>query len=70
MSKLWLNKEIYSIDDIIAANQMYSNLAIINCIEKEHYYFLSFENCYYAEELTMKEYENYLIDLMISKNGN
>lgn len=70
MSKIRLNKELYSIKDIEKAKQSYRNLAEISFMETDCYYILTFDDCYYDEDLTMKEYDNYVIDLMVSKNGN
>jgi len=70
MSDLQLSKEFYSIKDIKEAIQSYKNLAEISYRETFNYYILSFNNCYYDTELTEKEYENYVIDLMASRHGN
>lgn len=70
MSELKLSKEIYSIVDINKANRSYKDLAEISYKETAKHYILLFNNCYYNSDLTKKEYENYLIDLMASRNGD
>lgn len=70
MSELLLNKEIYPIDAIAIAQRRYGALAKVRYGENNDYHILIFEKCYYDKELTMKEYENYVINLMVSKNGN
>lgn len=69
MSDLFLNKKVYSLEMINKASHAYKELADINYTNNEQYHILSFKNCQYDELLTAREYENYVIDLMVSRNG-
>ena len=68
MSDLFLNKKVYSLEMINKASYDYKELAEITYRNNEPYHILSFKNCRYDEALTVKEYENYVIDLMVSRN--
>lgn len=63
-SKLFLNKEIYDLKCIHMAIQAYSQLAFIKCIANECGWICTFERCVYDIDLTIKEFENYLIGMM------
>lgn len=69
MNKLWLNKKLYQVDSIEIAKKHYEQLAKISHEKNNEYHVLSFEDCYFDEQLTMKEFENYVLDLMVRKNG-
>lgn len=69
MSDLFLNKKVYSLEMINKASYDYKELAEINYRNNEQYHILNFRNCRYDEILTAREYENYVIDLMVSRNG-
>lgn len=61
MKKLKLNRSVYSEDSIKVALQAYKDFAAITMNDEAHEIVLIFELCRYDEELTVKEFENYLI---------
>ena len=63
MSKSQINKEIFDIGIVTKAIEDYSDIASINVYETKDYIELEFDNCKYDTEETIKEFENYLIDL-------
>ena len=63
MSKSQINKEIFDIGIVTKAIEDYSDIASINVSETKDYIELEFDNCKYDTEETVKEFENYLIDL-------
>ena len=63
MSKSQINKEIFDIGIVTKAIEDYSDIASINVSETKDYIELEFDNCKYDTEETIKEFENYLIDL-------
>ncbi len=67
MNELKLSKEIFEKAVILNAISQYDSLCRISINEKDNnYYKLSFSNCLYSNEETIKEFENYVIDLMNS----
>lgn len=69
MKKLQLSKKIYLRKYIEKAILNYNGLAKIKYEESKGYYILTFEDCYYDIEQTLKEYENHVIDLTVSIHG-
>ncbi len=67
MSELLLRKELYSLAIISRASGDYKNLAHISIKDTGEYYKTVFHNCKYNEQLTINEFENYLIDLTVKK---
>lgn len=63
MNRLEINKEIYELNNVQKAINDYSELAKIVLYQKDNYYILDFDNCVYDFNITIKEFENYLIDL-------
>lgn len=63
MIELALNTEIYSEDKINQVQTVYREYAIITKKLVDQYWILKFDNCWYDESLTIKEFENYLIGL-------
>lgn len=63
MNKLMLSKYIYTFPAIENAISAFSELATISIREETNCYLFEFENCVYEEDITLKEFENYLIDL-------
>ena len=63
MSKLLLNKEIYHFTNIEAAIYDFQDCATITVAEQEQQFILNFSNSRADEELTIKEFENYVIGL-------
>lgn len=65
MNKLFLSIEIYSREMVQATIVAFSELAEIECYEEKGYYVCAFEKVVYQLEETIKEFENYLIDLSV-----
>ena len=64
MISLMLHAEIYSDSTINDAISAYGELAVINKTGVDHGYIkLDFVECKYQEIKTVKEFENYMIDL-------
>ena len=63
MSRLYLSKEIFMKRMIEKAINDYSSLTCISVVEETKYWVLYFQKCRYGPELTMKEFENYLIGI-------
>ena len=63
MNKLMLSKDLYEIQAIKKATDAFVELVQISVQEDENYYVCLFEKCIYSQEQTIKEFENYLIDL-------
>lgn len=59
-----LSKKVYEIHEIYKAVSAYSGVAKLNIDELETYYRVSVLKSKYNEIITLKEFENYLIDLM------
>ena len=68
MLNLKLSKAIYKEDAIHKAITAFSNISSISCFDVGNSYICSFSGCVEDEVLTSKEFENYLIDLLNSKN--
>lgn len=63
MINLKLNKEIYLYESLQHSCKDYSELAKIKIEDDSQYWILSFSDCWYDDAETVKEYENYLIEL-------
>ena len=63
MIRLNVNTDIYSTDNILKAVDAYRNLAKIQISRKRQIIKIVFWNCKYDEEITVREFENYLIGL-------
>ena len=63
MSRVKINKNIFEKETVLRTIEEYSDIATININETDEYYDLNFDNCKYDQEETVKEFENYLIDL-------
>lgn len=63
MNELLLSKDIYNISAIKQTISAFSELAKISLYNNASHYVCVFENCIYAQDETIKEFENYLIDL-------
>ena len=63
MKQITLNKEIYSQDAVVRAVKDYKQFARITIADKNDYWIVKFFACKYDELRTIKEFENYLIDL-------
>ena len=62
MNKLRLNTTIYSDTSVMSACLAYDGYASIKIQRSHDYIEVLFDQCKYAPELTMKEFENYLIN--------
>ena len=65
MNKLFLSMEIYSREMVQATIVAFSELAEIEYYDEKGYYVCAFKKVVYQLEETIKEFENYLIDLSI-----
>lgn len=63
MNKLRLHMDIYSSESIKETCDVYKDYAKIKIIHKNPYTELIFENCKFAPDITIKEFENYLISV-------
>lgn len=61
---LQLSSEIFSLKAVREAVQAYSALAHIEILSKPDGWLLSFTNCRYDPQLTIREFTNYLINLV------
>ncbi len=68
MNKLELNREIYSIHNIERVAKAYENYAEIKIYSGDETVQVVFKNCKYDFKVTMKEFENYLINLENTKS--
>lgn len=62
MVKLLLSTEIYSEKNIKETCYVYKNYAKIKMKRKDNYIELIFNSCKYDPNITVKEFENYLIN--------
>lgn len=63
MNRLEISKEIYSLHNVEKAINDYSDIANIILSQDTDYFVLEFSKCVYESNITIKEFENYLIDL-------
>lgn len=63
MNKLLLHTDIYSQSSIKETCDAYKAYARIKIIWKNPYVELIFDRCKFAPNITMKEFENYLINV-------
>lgn len=63
MNRLFLNKSLFREEFIKAAIFDYKKLASISLLNKDQYYVCLFNSCKYDYELTIHEFENYVIGL-------
>lgn len=63
MSRLILKKEIYSVKSIETAILAFRDIASITFFDQAPQFILQFSNCKADMDLTIKEFENYLIGL-------
>lgn len=69
-NELYLIKEIYRKNAIYKAIEDYRSISNIDMNENEKYYVCSFRFCQYDVQETIKEFENYIIDLMNCRDIN
>lgn len=63
MNKLFLSRLLYKEECIRKAIIDYQNLTTISLIKENQYFVCVFEKCKYNIDLTVHEFENYLISL-------
>jgi len=63
MSKLQLSTDVYSLDNIEKVCKIYKDYAKIKIKKKPDRVELIFHRCRYDSDITMKEFENYLINV-------
>lgn len=63
MITIKLSSEIFSYQKINSTINIYSGYADIVIEYEDNYWVVSFTNCKYDEELTIRAFENYLIGL-------
>lgn len=61
MKKLKVNRSVYSDATINRTMMVYKNHAITTVSFKQDFAIITFWKCKYDEELTVKEFENYMI---------
>lgn len=70
MKTIEYDLDIYPLNIIQAAIKSYKDIVIIDINVQDNKAILSFAQCLYSEELTVKEFGNYLIDLIGVDNGS
>lgn len=70
MKTVRYDSRIYPVEIIEKAIYDYSSLCEIQKIEEQDQIILSFDNTKYNEEITVKEFNNYLLDLIGINNRN
>ena len=66
MNKRFFNKSIYPKEYICSVLSDYEKYAKTELEEDDNYWIIIFSETLYDMDLTIKEFENYLIDLMMS----
>lgn len=66
--RLLLNKELYERDIILLTAKQYRGLAAVKINDKGNYWECEFLKCKYDAEVTIREFENYAIDLANVRN--
>ena len=67
MNELLLTKEFYVEKYIQKGCNDFKGLADVSIVTDEDYYRIRFNNCIYPVSITIKEFENYVIDLMVKR---
>jgi hypothetical protein len=63
MRELKLNKEIYNVEKIMKTMNVYRGYAKCSMSYDGDYTIVTFDDCKYDENITIREFENYLIGL-------
>ena len=63
MKKIRINKAIFSDEAIQITIKAYNGYANMSVESRDKYAIVTFQDCKYDEELTAKEFENYLIGI-------
>lgn len=64
MNKLFLNKQIFGLNSIENAKAAFNGICEVIITENDKYFVCSFKKCRYDIDETVKEFENYIVDLM------
>ena len=67
MNELLLTREFFTKESIRKGCIDFKGLADISIVENENYYKIRFNNCIYPVIITMQEFENYVIGLMVKR---
>lgn len=62
-----LPKDIYGLDVIKSGLSAFSDLGEFELLEEEKYYHIKVRNSRYDPIITLREFENYLLDLINAK---
>ena len=68
MKRLDLNKRVYDEKAILSAIDAFSGICSVSYSEGGDHWICLFTDCVAEESLTVREFENYLIDLVNSQN--
>jgi hypothetical protein len=68
MIKLELSTGIFDKEHILYAVKAFQNICDVGVHEEGSHIICEFSNCTYAENVTCREFENYVIDLMNAYN--
>lgn len=63
MKKIQINKTIFSDEAIQITIKAYNGYANMSVESRDDYAIVTFQDCKYDEEQTVKEFENYLIGI-------
>lgn len=63
VNRLILSMDIYSVDNIKETCNVYKDFARIGIKRSNDYIELTFDRCKYDADITIKEFENYLINV-------
>ena len=69
MSKLELSKEIYKYSDLVNCCNAYLDFAKTDVRDDGEYWIVVFTDCKFDEIETLKEFENYLIELSFGSSA-
>ena len=64
MNKLMLNKSLFAKHALLTGIAAFKGICTIDYTESGDYYCCIFLNCIYDIDITKKEFENYIIDLI------
>ena len=68
-NKIAFNKEIYDFVAIKAAAEEYKSLAHVHVEETHDYYICAFTKCKHGSTRTIREFCNYIVDMMNCRQG-
>lgn len=64
-NRMLLSKKVFHLDSILKAIEAYQSLGRIELVDKpdQFHFQICFSDCIYSAQLTMNEFENYVIGL-------